>query len=249
VSAKREKKMQTTMPLAFTGANVLRLIRNNEANNVGDLVKYFSYRGTTLVASELSFKLSNLQDAGLIETVGDGHYQVLPQWAKIQGALGLSLKKLASLDSPSAVVVEPLFGKPNELRNAIDVFVLMPFTEKLKPVWEEHTKKVVISLGLSAKRADDFFTAHAVMADVWNAISGARVIIADCTGRNPNVFYEIGVAHTTGKPVILTTQDPNDVPFDLRQLRYIEYEYTPPGMSDYESSLEETLKSIIEKMD
>ena len=193
--------------------------------------------------------LRNLQDAGLIEAVGDGRYQVLPQWAKIQGALGLSLKKWAQLDSPSAVVVEPFFRKPDKLRNAIDVFVLMPFTDKLKPVWEEHIKKVVASLGLTAKRADDFSTALSVMADVWNAICGSRMVVADCTGRNPNVFYEIGVAHTVGKPVILTTQDANDVPFDLRDVRYIKYEYTPRGMRNYESSLAETLKSIIDKMD
>ena len=173
----------------------------------------------------------------------------MPQWAKIQGALGLSLKKWAQLDSPSAVVVEPFFDKPEKLKSMIDVFVLMPFTEKLKPVWEYHIKKVINSLGLIAKRADDFFTAHAVMKDVWNAICGSRVIIADCTGRNPNVFYEIGVAHTKGVPVILTTQDASDVPFDLHHIRYIEYEYTPPGMRVYESSLAATLKSIIDKMD
>jgi hypothetical protein len=105
-------------------------------------------------------------------------------------------------------------------------------------------QKVVAAIGLTVKRADDFFTAHSIMADVWNAICGSRAIIADCTGRNPNVFYEIGVAHTIGKPVILTTQSRDDVPFDLRHLRYIEYEYTPPGMRQYEAALTETLLQL-----
>ena len=57
------------------------------------------------------------------------------------------------------------------------------------------------------------------MADVWGAIKGAKVIVADCTDRDPNVFYEIGIAHVIGKPVILLSQTPEDVPFDVSQTR------------------------------
>jgi hypothetical protein len=60
------------MPLAFTGANVLRLIRDSKANDIADLIIYFSYRGTSLVGYELDLMLRNLQEAGLIEAVGDG---------------------------------------------------------------------------------------------------------------------------------------------------------------------------------
>ena len=95
------------------------------------------------------------------------------------------------------------------------------------------------------KRGDDFFTAHHVIKDIWDAICGARIVIADCTGRNPNVFYEIGMAHTVGKAVILLTQNDEDVPFDLRQVRYIQYTYTPPGMKEFEKKLAETIKSLL----
>ena len=70
-------------------------------------------------------------------------------------------------------------------------------------------------------------------------------MIADCTGRDPNVFYEIGVAHTVGKPVVLITQSADDVPFDLRAIRFIEYQYTPPGMRVFEERLKITLKEVI----
>lgn len=46
--------------------------------------------------------------------------------------------------------------------------------------------------GLSIKRPDDFFTAQGVMADIWTALLETKLVIADCTGRNPNVFYELG---------------------------------------------------------
>jgi hypothetical protein len=81
------------------------------------------------------------------------------------------------------------------------------------------------------------------MSDIWAAICAARIVIADCTGRNPNVFYEIGIAHAVGKPVVLITQDVNDIPFDISHIRYIIYEYTAAGMKLLKKKLEETIKT------
>jgi hypothetical protein len=50
------------------------------------------------------------------------------------------------------------------------------------------------------------------------------VLVADLTGRNPNVFYELGLAHAMQKPVILVADNLNDVPFDLRGLRVLSYD-------------------------
>jgi len=59
---------------------------------------------------------------------------------------------------------------------------------------------------------------------VRHPIQQSRLCIADLTGRNPNVLYELGIAQTLGKPCILLTQDINDVPFDIRQYRVIQYD-------------------------
>ena len=85
-----------------------------------------------------------------------------------------------------------------------------------------------------------------IMGDVWTAINGCKFAIADCTGRNPNVFYELGIAHTLGKPVVLMTQNMDDVPFDLQQFRVIVYEFTPRGMKALEMQLERTIASILD---
>jgi nucleoside 2-deoxyribosyltransferase len=111
-------------------------------------------------------------------------------------------------------------------------------------VYEDHIAASARELGLSVARGDDFFTSHSVMADIWAAIMSARAVIADCTGRNPNVFYEIGLAHAVGKPVILITQNNDDVPFDIRHLRYIQYDYTPRGMRIFEKRLTDTLSQF-----
>jgi hypothetical protein len=68
------------------------------------------------------------------------------------------------------------------------------------------------------------------MNDIWSMIFSSSVIVAECTGRNPDVFSEIGIAHTLGKPVVLLTQNEYDIPFDAKHIRYLRYEYTLRGM-------------------
>jgi len=165
-------------------------------------------------------------------------------WGRMQQALGISLTELIKL-TQRAMIVTPYLGPPSRPSSPADVFVLMPFQADLKPIYEDHISNVVRNLHLSVKRADDFFTANNVMTNVWEAINGARIIIADCTGRNPNVFYETGLAHVVGKPVILITQNNDDVPFDLRHIRYIHYDYTPRGMTAFENQLSSTVSEIL----
>lgn len=70
-------------------------------------------------------------------------------------------------------------------------------------------------------------------------------MIADLTGKNANVFYEVGVAHALGKEVILITQTMEDVPFDLKALRCIVYSFTPRGMKEMENKLRTTIREIM----
>ncbi len=139
------------------------------------------------------------------------------------------------------------FGLP-KVKYIFDLFMLMPFSSELKPIYNDHIKKVAKVLNLSISRADDFFSQKIVMDEIWSAIVYATVIIADCTTKNPNVFYEIGLAHAIGKPVILITQNPDDVPFDLRHIRYINYIYTPPGMDKFEKDLTLTIEGTLKDL-
>jgi hypothetical protein len=196
-------------------------------------------------------KLKGLKDAGLIDTdplTSDcwtgTKIRLSAKSAQIQHALGFRLHDLA-VSTADTLAVQPYFGRPLSLPYPLDVFVLMPFSADLADVYRDHITNVTSALGLVAKRGDDFFSVHHVMSDIWRAIWHARVIIADCTTKNPNVFYEIGVAHTIGKPVALITQNDDDVPFDLRSTRYIKYEFKPRGMEIFESRLKSTIQTIL----
>ena len=61
------------------------------------------------------------------------------------------------------------------------------------------------------------------------------------------MFYETGIAHTVGKEVKLITQSMDDVPFDLKHLRCIVYEYTPRGMATLEQNLKSTILNVLAK--
>ncbi len=104
------------------------------------------------------------------------------------------------------------------------VFVLMPFREEFTPVYSSLIKPVLESQGFDVARADEIDNTQPVMRDVVEGIWEADLIIADLTGFNPNVFLELGIAHTLRKLIIHITQDPlENLPFDLRPLRVIRY--------------------------
>lgn len=71
------------------------------------------------------------------------------------------------------------------------------------------------------------------------------MVICDCTGRNPNVFYEAGIAHTLGREVVLITQNPEDIPFDLRHLRHIRYLNNAQGRRALRASLADRLRDLV----
>ena len=102
------------------------------------------------------------------------------------------------------------------------VSAMMPFHPNFDAVYAT-LQGLATSVGLRCRRADDIWENPAVIQDVVTLIDRSSVVICDCTGRNPNVFYEIGIAHALGRDVILITQAEADIPFDLRHLRYVQY--------------------------
>ncbi len=103
------------------------------------------------------------------------------------------------------------------------VFVLMPFDKAFDDVYQLGIKKACDDVGAYAERIDEQIFQESILQRIYNQIAKADVIIADMTGRNPNVFYETGYAHALGKQVILLTKDANDIPFDLKHYPHIVY--------------------------
>lgn len=247
-----KKNVEETKMIRINAAKVLLLFRIGVVSDWTSLCDAFGLDPNQLetMGYFLQDIVETLLEANLL--VADyptnfrnkGNIKLSDSFPKIFTVLDLSLKELAERDPHESMFVEPLFGRPKSIAPSerFDLFVLMPFSENLKGIYEDHIKSVATSLELKVARADDFFSVGSVMKDIWTAICVSRIIIADCTSRNPNVFYEIGLAHTIGKTVVLITQNSEDVPFDLKHYRYILYQYTPKGMKEFEDALATTLQ-------
>jgi hypothetical protein len=124
-------------------------------------------------------------------------------------------------------------------------FVIMPFGGWLDDYYEEIYKPAIASAHLEVHRADDLFRPSTIVNDIWSYTKRAKLLLADLTGRNPNVFYELGLAHALGKPAILIAESMDEVPFDLRALRVIIYDKNAP---DWGSILNEKIASSIKEV-
>jgi hypothetical protein len=102
-------------------------------------------------------------------------------------------------------------------------FVIMPFVEQLHYFYLALKYHVEQSFNLVCERADEQTLTVPLLDKIRDFIVEADVVIADLTGRNANVFYELGIAHTFGKPVILITSDDQGPPSDVRHFEYIRY--------------------------
>ena len=126
-------------------------------------------------------------------------------------------------------------GEVKKLGKNIDIdendscFVMMPFSDPLGSYYSKIYEPAIKKTGLKPVRADDdIFTTGKIIDQIWKGIKGSRVLVAELTNRNPNVFYELGLAHALDKPVVLVASNDKDVPFDLNHIRVIYYDVNDP---------------------
>ena len=142
-------------------------------------------------------------------------------------------------------VLGKIFGGTRFTLDTQLCFVLMPFDVKFQPLYDDHIKPTVRRAGLQCERADDIHGIAQITWDIWERINRSRFLIAELTGQNPNVFYELGLAHALSKDVILITQSMDFVPFDLKTIRCIAYDFTPRGTQKLEKDLAETIGTLM----
>jgi len=218
----------------------LKLIRDGVVTNIRDFGHAAVFSREYWFFDDL---IEGLNKIGFINySPEEGDIEPTPLLGHFSRALKISLTQLKAY-TESSLVCTPIFGLPSAPKVRTDIFVVMPFLDELRDVFDKPIKNVANELNLSVVRADDFFTTNSIISDIWDAINASKVVVADCTGRNPNVFYEIGIAHTLGKPVILIAQNTEDIPFDVQHVRAIIYEFTPGGVQSFEKTLKATIET------
>jgi hypothetical protein len=154
--------------------------------------------------------------------------------------------------------------KPNEPTNRLDlpsypqsfiaaakftreprrVFVAMPFTAShSKDLWKL-IQAVCCIQELEPRRADTSVYPRAIIVDILEELERAQIIIADLTGLNPNVLYELGIAHARCESVVLLARRDERLPFDLASCRCHFYDLTEVGRDELAQALGLTLKAL-----
>lgn len=159
--------------------------------------------------------LHSLETAGLLEKHGE-KVRIL-DITEDDGAVEFSSDRIKKL------------GKTANVQAGDTCFVMQPFASPLGDYYDKVYKPAIEKAGLTPVRADeDIFGTGKIMDQVWSGIITADVLVAELTSRNPNVFYELGLAHALKKPVVLVSATEQDVPFDLQHIRVIYYDMTDP---------------------
>lgn len=147
----------------------------------------------------------------------------------------------ATPPSPKVFSVDKLEEVDNTL-----VSVMMPFNSGFNDVYAK-IKTTAEELQMQCLRADDIWQNYAVIQDIVSLINRSRLIVCDCSGRNANVFYEVGIAHTLGRDFILITQSEEDIPFDLRHLRYLQYLDNNEGREQLAKRLRDRMITLLKR--
>ncbi len=120
--------------------------------------------------------------------------------------------------------------------------VIMPFNVDWSSEMYETYKEAV--KGFNVWRSDEEYRDDVIVQTIWEKINRARFVIADCTGKNPNVFYELGIAHTLGKSVFMCSQNREDFPFDVNHIRSFEYGIKPGEIRKLKTEIRKFIKSL-----
>ena len=196
-------------------------------------------RELTLAISVLDRPLSEATQALIEHAPLSREYRRYRDEAKLlRETVDAYKEKLARLVPADPIWRDRSFDIDNSLG-----FVLMPFSDSFFVIYEEAIVPALEAAGLRGLHAGEIFGNREIMEDIWTSICTARLVIADVTGRNPNVFYELGIAHTLGKECVVLTQSSEDVPFDIRARRYLHYD--PSKTTSLRSRLEKTIKNIL----
>lgn len=134
-----------------------------------------------------------------------------------------------------------VFQVPTKAQNDKLVTVMLPF--RLQKSFDA-IKNACDNLSLECNKADDIWENPTFIQDIFELIFTSRVVVADFTGKNANVFYEVGIAHTLGKTVIPITQSMDDVPSDLGHHRALLYHPNEQGYLDLTAEIEKRLKTL-----
>jgi hypothetical protein len=181
----------------------------------------------------------SLKSSGFIISIGSDR---VPRLAPLQGEFVSTAH--AEVQTERLITFKPsVFKVPKEPPSDKLISVMMPFNAAFKGTYDA-VHRVADHMGLECLRADDIWEDSTFIQDIFSLIFRSHVVVVDFTGRNPNVMYETGIAHTLGKTVVPITQSLDDIPSDVGHHRALKYLPNEEGYRDLSNSLWKRFKPL-----
>ena len=250
-------KVTQNVNLAGFQIDILVQERNCSGQQVRSAVECKFYRGKVgfKIINDFARKILTLMHNGLVDK------GILVSWAGFTPqaqanakATGIELKhyeeiKLVSLDQakrqPSntleSIIAENEKAEQEKVQSAPNVFVIMPFSKELDDLYYLGIAETVRKVGCTCNRVDQIDFVGEIMDKIYDSINNSKVIIAELSQPNTNVYYELGYAHAKNKLTILITKDISKASFDVKGYNSIIYE----NIIDLKKKLEKRLESIL----
>ena len=200
-----------------------------EIKKTGEALRYFK---TCRRTSDGHRKLVDLTISPIMDSGFKGYFGVMREAAPLSAADFARFRHFTS--------------KPVSNRQKPYAFIAMPFSTVPEDAWES-IRTSVSGSGLDAIRADEDMSAGRIVDQVFHAIQYATVVIADLTGSNANVFYELGLAHALDKTVIQLIGDTDTIPFDVAGIRTIRY--SRANLAELQSRLEAAIAEALRQQE
>lgn len=155
----------------------------------------------------------------VIEEMGTGSLKLAPG---VYDLIDMIENQLRSMPRPDFAFGYPISASIRPEGSTRPAFLAISYAPEFEPI-KLAVKEAAGRAAFDCEVTGDLAAPGNIMDQVWGGIRGADVVVADITGKNANVFYEIGLAHALGKEVILISQDAES-PFDIRSSRRVSYD-------------------------
>ena len=189
---------------------IMQLLSDGAGHSVSEMKAYLFEKGLEDYSEgQFAGSVNNLLRNKKIEKVNRGTYKIAGENLTGEGR-GSVMKK--------CFVVSPIGDAGTDIRKNADQL----YQHIIKPVCEK--------CGFAAQRVDEFNTSNSITQEILDALNDYDLVIADLTGHNPNVFFEIGYRTKSQKPIIHLKRKDETIPFDVSSIRTFEYDLTDLDM-------------------
>ena len=206
---------------------IMQLLSDESPHTVSQMKNYLIQKDfNDYSEGQFSGSIDNLLKNKKIEKVDRGVYKIANvEKSFTQERNGAFMKK--------CFVVSPIGDAGTDIRKNADQL----YQHIIKPVCEK--------CGFIAQRVDEFNTSESITQEILDALNDYELVIADLTGHNPNVFFEIGYRTKSQKPIIHLKRKDEIIPFDVSAIRTFEYDLTDLDMvTATKDRLEQVIKNF-----